>query len=61
MTPTDDPARLRLRKSGDFFTMHSNVFQVASVTMVTEDESDSGPTAANYDAHQHLHTHTLTV
>lgn len=24
------------------------------------DESDSGPTAANYDAYQHLHTHTHT-
>lgn len=30
----------------------------ASVHPVTVDESDSGPTAANYDAYQHLHTHT---
>lgn len=32
---------------------------VASVHPVTVDESDTGPTAANYDAYQHLHTHTL--
>lgn len=32
----------------------------ASVHSVTADESDSGPTAANYDAYQHLHTHTYT-
>lgn len=32
----------------------------ASVHSVTADESDSGPTAANYDAYQHLHTHTRT-
>lgn len=32
----------------------------ASVHPVTVDESDSGPTAANYDAYQHLHTHTHT-
>lgn len=31
---------------------------VASVHPVTVDESDTGPTAANYDAYQHLHTHT---
>lgn len=33
----------------------------ASVHPVTVDESDSGPTAANYDAYQHLHTHTHTL
>lgn len=33
----------------------------ASVHPVTADESDSGPTAANYDAYQRLHTHTRHV
>ena len=37
-----------------------NSTTTASVHSVTVDESDSGPTAANYDAYQHLHTHTHT-
>lgn len=41
-------------------TQNSGNSTTASVHPVTVDESDSGPTATNYDAYQYLHTHQST-